>query len=160
MPMFSSYLCAALGRECPLVPIHGINDQDVHHGTSDPLATDHMFQHGSNSFGEQPDLECAWTQVKQRNTRGKFHHDSDQVFYGDAFPPLPRRVPVPMVTRPKSTRRKGAKIYKARTSSVTLHEANDVLDMIIRKAVVDGINTLTRAGFLQQSGHSDQGRKR
>ena len=54
MTIYSSYLCAALGRESSLVPIHG---------------TDDSVQHGSNSFGGNSEIESNWIEVIRKSKK-------------------------------------------------------------------------------------------
>jgi hypothetical protein len=137
MPIYSSYLCAALGRESPLVPIRETDDV--------------QFQHGSNSFGEPPELESAWIEVKrskkprtQRSKHAPKYRNSDQVIHGTKA----RHTTPPVVSLPTRSKSAIKKNEKAKQSLVTLPQANDILDIIIRNAVVDSISSLQVVGAL------------
>jgi hypothetical protein len=142
MPIFTSYLCAALGHDSSLVPIHGTND--------------YFVQHGSNSFGGQPEDESAWIEIKRkpkktkkpnqnsRSMHARSHHNSDQVKPNANLHRTIKPV-VPLFKRSKSAI---SKTKAAKKSIVTLTQANDILDIIIRTAVTDSIKSLQIVGAL------------
>ena len=133
MPIFTSYLCAALGHDSSLVPIHGTDD--------------HFVQHGSNSFGEPPEEESAWIEVEWKNKKNKtkkYNKHAHSYRHSDQVTPNTNAYCTTQPVVPPFKRSKSAisKTKAAKKSIATLTQANDILDIIIRNAVTDTIKSL------------------